>query len=475
MSKLYAARYETTFSGYHITGGTMAESFQDVEQIGIRWNVETFGVERIEVTVKAKGALDQYNRMNTHFGGKGAAMQRLAVFDSNVYNCVSGFITGIRPEGRNKVTYIAKGPGWNHYDQYGPTETGYTTATTTSAMLINFLEDDVYLLSDDMTNIEETSTPLGGWQHPPKFGIYAGDFVKFAREAGNSAGELWDYWCVDLPLSFGNLQDFTPYFKNRANRTAVDWKVSIADLSQLNLDRDMSDYRSSAVTWYGTYTGTATSGGNSTTLNNTSESFLNGRFSVGDEIRNITDGSTARIREIASNTQILTSTLSGGSDNLFSTGDTYSIQSKTLWNFQQQQHGTYTHLNRNIATHQPEMSSTQATQLSTANLGFYGVPIQSAAFTISSPTIRDANGGKRPLWAPIFEGGGLIQITDLYPAAAVSLNQGTNNLDTFYIASLDYDYTSNKLRVSVNVPDSRLDARLAAAGILGSALIARGD
>jgi hypothetical protein len=61
----------------------------------------------------------------------------------------------------------------------------------------------------------------------------------------------------------------------------------------------------------------------------------------------------------------------------------------------------------------------------------------------------------------------------LYPAAAVSLNQATNNLDTFFITSMDYDYTSNQLRVGVNVPDSRLDAKLRMAGILGSEMIAR--
>mgnify|MGYP000856098232 FL=1 len=474
MSKLYAGRFTTSFTGYHITGGTMAEAFDRVERLGIRWNLETFGVERIEVTVKTKGPLDQYNRMNTHFGGDNKAMQRLAVFDSNVYQCVSGFITGIRPEGQNKVTYIAKGPGWNHYDQYGPTVTNYTTSTTTSAMLINFLEDDVFILSDDMSNIEETSTALGGWQHPARFGMYPGDYIEFARKAGNSAGQLWDYWCVDRPMLWGNLQDFTPHFSNRANRTSVDWRVSIIDMSSLSLDRDMSDFRSSANIWYGTYAMTAASGGGTATLNVTGATFLDGRFSVGDEVRNITDGSTTRIREIVSSTQLLTSNLTGGSDNLFSNGDSVSIQCKALFNNSDSgSYSTFHHLNRRIAEHRTELNATQADQYSDAMFNFYGVPVQSAALTISAPYIRDANGAKRPLWAPIFEGGGVIQITDLYPAAAVSLNQATNNLDTFFITSMDYDYTSNQLRVGVNVPDSRLDAKLRMAGILGSEMIAR--
>ena len=473
MSELFAGRFTTTFSGNHITGGSMAEAFEAPERIGIRWNIEGYGVERIEVTVRAKSRLDQYDRMNNHFGGEGVAMQRLAVFDNLVYNCVSGFITGIRPEGTRQVTYIAKGPGWNHEDQYGPTTISADTDTT-SDQLINFLTDDVYVLSDDMTNIEETSTVLDGWQPPPKFGMYASEYIEFARKAGNSSGQLWDYYCIDRPMLWGNLQDYTPYFRNRANRTTVDWCVSINDLSRLDLDRDMSDFRSSAIIWYGTYTGTATGGG-SQTLNDTGETFLDGRFAPNDEVRNLTDGSTARIRSISSNTQINLTTLSGGTSNTFSNGDKYSIQAKSLWNFEDDSYATFTHLNRRLAEKRLELNSTQADQYAAATHNFYGVPVQAAAFTVSAPWIRDSNGSKRPLWTPIFEGGGLIQITDLYPAAAVSLsNDGTNNLDTFFITSLDYDYTRNQLRVGVNVPDSRLDARLKAAGILGSEMIARG-
>lgn len=473
MPELFAGRYTTQFSGFHITGGTMAEAFEQPERIGIRWNLETYGVERIEVTVKAKSALDQYDRMNSHFGGTNAAMQRLAVFDNLVYNCVSGFIVNLRPEGTRRVTYIAKGPGWNHSDQYGPTDTSYTSSTTTSAMLKNFLDDDVFVLESDLSNVDETSTQLGGWQHPQNIGMYPAKFIEFARKAGNSAGELWDYYCIDRPLNFGNLRDFTPYFKNRANRTTVNWRVSINDLARLDLDRDMSSYRSGSVVWFGTYTGTATSG-SATVLNDTGASFAAGNIAVGDEVRNITDGSVARIRQINSNTQLTLTTLTGGSANVFASSDVYGIESKTIFASQSDQHASFTHLNRRIAEHVPQLNSTQGTQYATALLNFYGKPVQSAAFTVSAPYIRDANGAKRPLWAPIFEGGGLIQITDLYPAAAVSLNQATNNLDTFFITALDYDYTSNQLRVGVNVPDSRLDARLAAQGILGSAGIARG-
>lgn len=470
MPNLYAGR----FSG-SVTNGSMYESFQNVERIGIRWDIERFGIERIEVTVAAKSRLDQYDRINSHFGGDNEIIHRLAIFDDMVYDNVSGFITGIRPEGTRKVTYIAKGVGWSHYDQYGPTYTSYTASTTTSFLLKEFLADDMQVVMSDLSNIDETSTALGGWQHPSRIGIYPGDYIQFLKKAGSSSGQIWDYYCLSEPMQWGKIANYIPYLKNRGNRTDVNWRVSIDDLSRLDLDQDMSEFRSNATIFYGTYTGTAT-GGSGTTLQDSGASFLDGRFNAGDEVRNITDGSSARINSISSNTQINLTTLTGGSGNNFAASDVYAIQSKTPWNNDGTgSYSTFHYANRRITEHRPELSATQAAQYSQALFNFYSVPVQSAAFTISSPWIRDANGARRPLWAPIFEGGGLIQITDLYPAAAVSLtNDGTNNLDTFFITAMDYDYTTNQLRVSVNVPDSKLDARLAANKILGSAGIARG-
>ena len=276
-------------------------------------------------------------------------------------------------------------------------------------------------------------------------------------------------------MKFGSLQDFTPYFKNRANRTSVNWKVSINDLSSLTLDRSITDLRTVAVIWYGTIQGTAT-GGSSTTLIDSGATFGDGSIGVNDDVKNITDGSTARIRSIDSNTQLTITTLSGGSGNNFASSDDYSITAKNLRNFGSQGSGSSVLSGiRYHAEHLPKLNATQAGQYADATYNFYSTPVQSAAFTVSSPWIKDSNGNKHPLWAPIFQGGGIIQIIDLYPATAVSLtNDGTNNLDTFFITSMDYDYTTNQLRVGVNVPDSRLDARLRMAGILGSEMVARG-
>lgn len=471
MPKLYAGRFNGAY-----TSGEMLENFGEPVRLGLRWSLDAYGPERIEVTVKAKSQLDVYDRMNSHFGGVGERVHRIGIFDDMVYNVFSGQIVGIRPEGNNQVTYVTRGPGWLFDSPGGPT-TLLTPTDTITDQLKNFLADDTQDISDDVSGVEDSSTLLGGWQPTqpyPALGSSTREFVEFAKKSSSSNGELWDFYVVDEPMVWGELGDFKAYFRNRGNRTTVDWKVQRKDLSRLELDRGIYDFRSAATVYYGTYEGTAT-GGSSTSLVDSGASFLDGSISVGDLVRNITDGSEARIREIVSATTLNLSTLTGGSGNNFAASDDYSIKSDKKFNSETSNTGIFNILQRILIEHHPELNSTQADQYADALENFYNTPVQSAAFTVSSPWIRDANGAKRPLWAPIFEGGGLIQITDLYPAAAVSLtNDGTNNLDTFFITAMDYDYTSNQLRVAVNVPDSRLDARLAANGILGSAGIARG-
>ena len=113
------------------------------------------------------------------------------------------------------------------------------------------------------------------------------------------------------------------------------------------------------------------------------------------------------------------------------------------------------------------MDATQAAQY--ANSLLVEEPQQVQAFVISAPTIRDATGSR---WWPLLEviarGGGYIQISDLYPEASL-ITGGTNRRTTFFITSLEYNDSNKTLRVGVDNPDRRLDARLAREKIIGSA------
>ena len=85
--------------------------------------------------------------------------------------------------------------------------------------------------------------------------------------------------------------------------------------------------------------GTATTGSTSATLIDSSATFSTTEdVAVGDIIKNDTDGSVARVISIDSATQLTTSTLRNGTDNTWTSGDTYTIEGKgyavaSSWNY----------------------------------------------------------------------------------------------------------------------------------------------
>lgn len=72
-------------------------------------------------------------------------------------------------------------------------------------------------------------------------------------------------------------------------------------------------------------TGTTTSAGAGVTVTNTAGIFTDTGAVAGMYIRNVTDGSYAYISSVDSATQLTTSTLTGGSDNTWASGDSYEI------------------------------------------------------------------------------------------------------------------------------------------------------
>ncbi|MCP5016116.1 MAG: hypothetical protein GY938_12725 [Ketobacter sp.] len=439
-----------------------------VSQPGIRWAINRHGVERIEVIARARNHYDQYRRMTLHFG------KRLVLYGRESYRPISGWIVDVQPIGEKQVRYVAKGAGWRLDDEYGPTVTSYTETTTTGAMLENFLTDDVRILDGDMSEVDDPGTALGGWSHTAKQGTRAGDFVKFAINASDSSGNIWDFYMQDNPFSGTAVNFFKPFFKNRALRTTPDWIVKRKDLTSLTMNLSIYDARSRNIVFYGLHQSTCTAGGSATVLNDTGASFLDGSFTVGDTITNITDESTGRIRDIVSGTQINSSTLSGGTLNTFTTGHKYSIERKAVWNLQSAQRAISLSSSfpilRTISEHHTDMSSTQATQRALAMREQFSYPVQAASFSIGAAKIRDSAGGLHPLWRVIENGGGVIEISDLFP----NTGTGTDSLTRFFITALDYDGTSKQLRVAVDVPDRRLDVALADAGIIRGETVQRG-
>lgn len=112
------------------------------------------------------------------------------------------------------------------------------------------------------------------------------------------------------------------------------------------------------------------------------------------------------------------------------------------------------------APRQARFALTQGNQHEDKVLAVYEKPIQQQDFTIGAPLIRAANNAGWPLWELIKRGPGYIRINDLYPALT-TFGKSLDRESVFFTNALDYDYSSNTLRVVPDNPDSRLDALLA--------------
>jgi hypothetical protein len=69
----------------------------------------------------------------------------------------------------------------------------------------------------------------------------------------------------------------------------------------------------------------AASGASSTVLVDSAATFITNGVSVDDAVTNVTDNSTARVVSVDSETQLTTTTLTGGSDNTYANGDSYTV------------------------------------------------------------------------------------------------------------------------------------------------------
>ena len=163
--------------------------------------------------------------------------------------------------------------------------------------------------------------------------------------------------------------------------------------------------------------------------------------------------------------------MQGGTDDRFDVGDEIYITREDAW-YSETATASNAPLTRHFDYNNKLLRAEQASSYAQALVDFYGVPIQQQSFVITAPYITDSSGAKRPLWDVVANGGGVLHVTDLYPAAAQTA--GTLNRETiFFITALDYDYRNNQLSVRVDSTDGRLDAQLRMAGILGGEMIAR--
>lgn len=528
---LYAARYTNSD-----TSAALLERFSNIQDAGVRWALDSFGVVRMEVTIAARGQYDAYDRYKNHHG------QRLAFYGSDLYQPVSGNITAVEWLEGNLIRYIASGPVNRLNDR--PNTTQYAATTTIRNALISVLGS--YCLIDDgtTTSIASNTQTIEGWnpQHPQ--GDYPAESIADLLAMSDSTNRVYDFWLVDQPFSGTALRQFTPHYQPRSDSAGPDWIITRADIAPggLSLSRDINDFATTANVWYGLIASTATSGSD-TTIGDTAVNFISGGVKPGDSVTNITKTASAKVvtvtatlltidggtflrgtatggstttlidttqnfvtagvvvgdalyndpddsRGVVTSISTTTSTndtlnmsggMTGGKTNQageryrvahqFASGDAYTIRTAAQTKFKTASTASTPFWSRTSSVFESAMGATAAGKYATILADTAAK--QRQYVVIGAPFIRDSSGAKHRLFDVVASGGGYLQISDLFPAAALSTTS-RDRLTTFRITSMDYDYTANTLRCGLDTLDTRLDARLRRAKILNSEMVARG-
>lgn len=455
-------------------GATMLESLDGPEYIGMRWTLNGFGLERLEMIVRCSSDEDQYYRYVDHHG------KRLAVYSGWIYRPIAGFISEVRPIGLNRVLYIAKGPAWRTFTQRDTSV--YDSTDTIDEVIKTVLTDHVGVADSDQSGIAANATAIGGWQPDYPTGSRPGDIFRALLDKSDASGNVYDIWFRDLPFDGIALGGWQVYYAARTStppswpRTAVsdaDWVVHREDVSRIEPSRDINNLITDVEILYGVITGTCeTSPDDNYKLYDSGATFQTDGVKPGDRVINDTDGSIASVQRLEYNapeTTLYTTPLEGGTGNNWQNGDTYFIQRRDAFDSATDS-VTAAYWPVKYAENRPEMNATQAAQYAAMLLN--NEPTQNNPFTISAPTIKDNGRAEWPLWEVMAQAGGYVMLADLHPAFS-KLDDFLNRETTFIITGLDYDHRRRSLSVEVDNPSRRLDARLRAAGILGSEMVAR--
>ena len=528
MTQLNVARFENNDAGAAILG-----QFPDVEGLGVRWSLDAFGVERIEFVARTDGQLDAYQHYEDHLGQRVAVysptntrpvsawITEVELMPGNRVRYVAKG-PGMRMQDRlitrqytstTSIANVVENIVYRYCPFADKTDLTniYTNSITVNGWSVKQPEGstpaeaiaDILRFSDASYRIRDfwmVDQPFNGTSlrqlvahYYPRTTTATADWIvrrsdltglQFARSIENMVTSVRVYYGnvtgTITALGTNTLTDSSATFitdgvtpGDMLVNTTRGGSVSIISVdSQTQLT--ISEVRSKHI-------GRSTSG-SATTLVDTTVNFTELKVAVNDILKNNTDSSTGTITGIATTTNTddtlqISGGMSGGKQNgvneryevvgTFATGNTYAIETTARVNFVEASVTAPTYWDREIAVFEPTMDATQALQY--ANSLLVDEPQQVQAFVISSPTIQDATGAK---WWPLLEviarGGGYIQIADLYPEASL-ITGGINRRTTFFITSLEYNDNNKTLRVGVDNPDRRLDARLAREKILSSA------
>lgn len=514
------------------SGAEILEQLPVVEGLGVRWALETHGVERIEFIAPGKSELDAYQRYVEHLG------DQIAIYSPAMTLPIVGWAMETELLPGNRVRYVAKGPIARMDDQR------ITRQYTSTTGINNVIENIVYVYcpyadKTDLTNIYSNSIQVNGWSVKQPEGSTPREAIESLLRLSDASFRIRDFWWKSQPMKGTRLRQHVAYYQPRTTDHAADWIVYRKDLAELQFARSLERMVTSARVYYGNVTGTITglgtntltdsgatfitdgvtpgdmlvnttrggsvsiisvdsqtqltisevrskhigrsTSGSATTLVDTTVNFTELKVAVNDLLKNNTDGSTGTITGIATTTNTddtlqISGAMSGGKQNgvneRYEVVGTFAVgNTYAIETTAKVNYVEVSTVEQNYWNKEIAIfePSMDATQAEQfANSLLVDEPQQVQAFTITAPTIRDSTGAKWPLLETIARGGGYIQIADLYPEQSI-LAGGTNRRTTFFITALEYSATDRRLRVMVDNTDRRLDATLARNKIIGGA------
>lgn len=452
-SKLMAARYSgATYANIDIT-----ETLGPISELGIRFALPG-GIQRVELTIRAKSGYDAYERYRDHMG------QRIAIYDSACDKYIGCQIFECIPDGRH-VTYICSGVWKRTFDGLYYV-LNFPATGDTDAIIKDILTDSMSIDSTDQTNIAGSNVAVGGWT-PDQIGTHPGDAIKELAAVGDSSDNIMDFYFVFPPFNGTQMQPPLPYLKSRSTTASPDWIFSSRDLAPdgLTLARHLWDLKTNIYIGYGRLGGTD-DGADNNTLVDGGEDFVTDSVRPGDRVINITDDAVYEVDTVAATILTFTNGASGAWNN----GDVYSIKLRDpKWTAVNSTTDTdwYPVLYKEIHM---EMDQTQAEQYRDQLYTTYNDAQLQQAFVISVPTITDGNNARWPLWRVFMGDSFYFRINDLFPNAAV-FGDADDREQTFIAVAMDYKYSTNTLRIVPSTNDTRLDSILNQAKIINGQIV----
>lgn len=229
------------------TTGSIIERFPRIADLGIRCSLP-FWLQRIEFSTYKNNYRASYSAYDDQF------FQRLAVLNSTLDFCLSGFIMEIVPDGRH-LHYVCTGPQVRIAKALHNSVSGGSTQVFGAYIDNQLLDNATNFYPTAFRNMDiTTGNQLGAnFTVNAVIGTSYTDIIKELLTWGDSSYNIWDFWFSDIGWDLINgVQMYQGNLQPRANNAAYDFYISDYDREQVPVGRHMWNYQSRSKINYGT-------------------------------------------------------------------------------------------------------------------------------------------------------------------------------------------------------------------------------